>query len=180
MKLEIVHGPVKEPVALEEIKLYLRLDGNTEDSLIESFITSARLYCENYQKQAYYTQTLRVIYSAAEADFNMELPRSKYLQKVISVKAVLPDDTEKEVSYHAACGDVYSRVIIHDLPAGADIVVEYITGKMMRRWRILRPPLSCLFLPCIIIVFLMMRMVKCFMRYLLELKRCLTGGVFYD
>ena len=129
MKLEIVHGPVKEPVALEEIKLYLRLDGNTEDSLIESFITSARLYCENYQKQAYYTQTLRVIYSAAEADFNMELPRSKYLQKVISVKAVLPDDTEKEVSYHSACGDVYSRVIIHDLPAGADIVVEYITGK---------------------------------------------------
>lgn len=129
MKLEIVQGPVKEPVALEEIKLYLRLDGNDEDSLIESFITSARLYCENYQKQAYYTQTLKVTFSAAEVVPEMELPRSKYLQKVTAVKAVLPDGTEKELSYHTACGDVYSKVVISYLPAGADIIVEYITGK---------------------------------------------------
>lgn len=129
MKLEYVQGPEKEPVDLEEMKLYLRLEGNTEDSLIESFIISARLYCENYQKQAYYTQTLKVTFSAAEAVPEMELPRSKYLQEVTAVKAVLPDGTEKELLYLIVCGDVYSKVVISDLPADADVTVEYITGK---------------------------------------------------
>ena len=52
MKLECVEQPTQEPVALEEIKEYLRIDGDDEDVLLASLITAARCYCEDYQKQA--------------------------------------------------------------------------------------------------------------------------------
>lgn len=82
MKLECIVPPAKEPLTPAEAREYLRIDEDIEDSLTESFITAARMYCENYQKQAYYTQTLRVTVNADElAGFEIELPRSKHLQR---------------------------------------------------------------------------------------------------
>src|SRR5699024_12059672 len=38
--------PVTEPVTLQEVKDYLKIDFSDEDTLIESLITSARQKCE--------------------------------------------------------------------------------------------------------------------------------------
>ena len=37
-----------EPVSLQEVKTYLRIDGEEEDSLLAGLIPVAREHCENY------------------------------------------------------------------------------------------------------------------------------------
>lgn len=54
--------PTIEPVALSEAMLHLRIydespSSNTEASLIQSMITSARRWCEKFQNRAFITQT---------------------------------------------------------------------------------------------------------------------------
>jgi uncharacterized phiE125 gp8 family phage protein len=46
MTLILVTGPATEPLTLAEAKSWLRVDGTTEDGLIQSLITSARLAVE--------------------------------------------------------------------------------------------------------------------------------------
>ena len=46
MTLFLVTGPATEPLTLAEAKSWLRVDGTTEDGLIQSLITSARLAVE--------------------------------------------------------------------------------------------------------------------------------------
>ncbi len=129
MKLECIVPPAKEPLTPAEAREYLRIDEDIEDSLTESFITAGRMYCENYQKQAYYTQTLRVTVNADElAGFEIELPRSKHLQKVLSVKFKTNAGEVDCDDYSVRCGDVYSCVDLLTLPDG-DIIIEYVAGE---------------------------------------------------
>lgn len=51
--------PTLEPVSLQEQKDHARIVGSQEDSIIASYITAARVRCENKQGQAYVTQTWR-------------------------------------------------------------------------------------------------------------------------
>jgi hypothetical protein len=46
----------KEPVGLSEMKVYLRIDCNSEDALIEALIKAARQKCENYTERSFITQ----------------------------------------------------------------------------------------------------------------------------
>ena len=46
MALELLSGPASEPISLAETKVYLRVDGSDEDSLISSLITTSRLQVE--------------------------------------------------------------------------------------------------------------------------------------
>ena len=55
--LRLTDPPAIEPVTLDEAKLFLRVDHDDEDTLIESLISGARSYCENAQHRAYITQT---------------------------------------------------------------------------------------------------------------------------
>ena len=129
MKLECIVPPAKEPLTVAEAREYLRIDDDIEDSLTESFIIAARMYCENYQKQAYYTQTLRLtVYADEVPGYDIELPRSKHLQKVNSVKFKGVDGEIDCDDYSVHCGDVYSCVELYGLPDG-DIIIEYVTGE---------------------------------------------------
>ena len=98
MKLECVEQPTQEPVALEEIKEYLRIDGDDEDVLLTSLITAARCYCEDYQKQASCIQKLQLTLSGKEVSGTIELPRSRYLRKVDKVVSIA-GGKETEVSF---------------------------------------------------------------------------------
>jgi len=50
-------APTSEPLALDEAKEHLRVDGTDEDMLISSFIIAAREYCESYLNKSLVTQT---------------------------------------------------------------------------------------------------------------------------
>lgn len=132
MRLECIVPPKQEIVSLDEIKEYLRIDVDAEDALLESLITAARLYCENYQRQAYGTQTLRLSLSGGEYGNVVELPRSKYLQSVEKLVAVLPDGSEKDLTnaYYQQPGNIYtSLTFVESVPANATLVIEYVVSS---------------------------------------------------
>jgi uncharacterized phiE125 gp8 family phage protein len=49
-----------EPVSLADMKLHLRVDGNSEDTVIASYQKAARNYCEEYTGRAFINQTWRM------------------------------------------------------------------------------------------------------------------------
>jgi uncharacterized phiE125 gp8 family phage protein len=80
---KVTTEPAIEPVTLDELKLFARIDGSDEDTLLEGFIKSARLLTENYLNKALIEQTITL-----KMDFwpdeSIELPRPP----LISITAV--------------------------------------------------------------------------------------------
>jgi len=83
----------EEPLSLADVKLHLRVDDDTEDELINSLITTAREYCEGFQRRAYLTQTQELwLDSFPSAGYiKLSLPP---LQSVTHIKYYGTDDTE--------------------------------------------------------------------------------------
>lgn len=59
MRLTLLTGPAVEPLDLDEVKTHLRLDGDDEDALLNSLITTSRLHIEAALGLALMTQTWR-------------------------------------------------------------------------------------------------------------------------
>lgn len=60
MQKSLLAAPALEPVSLDEMKSYLKLDQDEQNSLIQALITSARIHLENYLGLQFLTQTWRV------------------------------------------------------------------------------------------------------------------------
>lgn len=67
--LKILTEPVQEPVTLQEVKEYLRVDDSTDERIIRPFIETARRFCEEHTGRALMTQTL-VLFLDAFEDLN--------------------------------------------------------------------------------------------------------------
>ena len=63
-----------EPVTLAEAKLFLKVTGTEEDSLITDLITSARRMLEKYTSSSFGTKTLHATWVEPTADDLYELP----------------------------------------------------------------------------------------------------------
>lgn len=61
MQKVIVTQPIIEPVTYEEMKSFLRVDLDIEQPLIESYISTAREFCENYQNKTYLTKQIKLV-----------------------------------------------------------------------------------------------------------------------
>lgn len=57
----LVTPPASEPVALADVKTFLRIDGNEDDAILTSLIASARRMGEEYTKRAFMTQTWQMV-----------------------------------------------------------------------------------------------------------------------
>lgn len=57
MALKLTTDSATEPVTLADMKLFLRVDHTTEDTLISALIKSARRFCEWYTGRAFINQT---------------------------------------------------------------------------------------------------------------------------
>ena len=55
--VSLVSEPVQEPLTLAEAKVFLRVDGTSDDALIGMLITAARQWVETYTRRALITQT---------------------------------------------------------------------------------------------------------------------------
>ena len=58
--------PTQEPVTLQEVKEYLRVDDSTDERIIRPFIETARRFCEEHTGRALMTQTLTLFLDAFE------------------------------------------------------------------------------------------------------------------
>jgi hypothetical protein len=55
--VRLVTGPAVEPVALADLKTYLRIDGTADDALLTSLIVAARVQLEQWLNRKLITQT---------------------------------------------------------------------------------------------------------------------------
>lgn len=53
--------PAGEPIALDAMKAFLRVETSDEDDIVAALIASARLHVENWTRRALMTQTWRVV-----------------------------------------------------------------------------------------------------------------------
>lgn len=106
MPVEVVTGPVSEPVTLQEAKDHLRVEVTTDDSLIGRLITDAREWAERYTRRALVSQTWRLwadeFPDADDGDeyLTLELPGGK-VASVSSVKYTDADGTVQTLSASA-------------------------------------------------------------------------------
>lgn len=127
MKLECIAKPEQEVLQLEDVKTYLRIDGDTEDAFLASLISAAREYCENYQHRAYGALTLRMIISAADAQADIELPRTKNLGEIQNIFVINSSGAKAVIeNYSLSYGDINTHLRIEEaLPIDAYLVIEY-------------------------------------------------------
>ena len=60
-------APTIEPVTLQEVKEYLRVDDSTDERVVRPFIETARRFCEEHTGRALMTQTLKLHLDAFES-----------------------------------------------------------------------------------------------------------------
>lgn len=92
MGLKLLIPPVHEPITIDEMKTYLRVDGNELDDYLPTLISSAREYVESYQNCSLVTQTWELILDSWP-DWPLSLPRSP-VQKVESIRYMDKHGTE--------------------------------------------------------------------------------------
>lgn len=83
--IKVIIPPTQDPVTLEDVKTYLRLDNNDFDVTLSGLIVAAREAIESYQNRAIFTQTIELSLDEWPESSIIELPRP-ILQGVTSVK----------------------------------------------------------------------------------------------
>lgn len=122
-----VTAPVSEPVSLAEAKLYLRVDGSAEDTLIADLIVAARLSAEDYLRSSLITQSWKL----AHDDYIQERIALAMgpVSSISSITMVARDGTTQVVSANAyylnAAGD---GVMVDNVVFGNRVDIVYVTG----------------------------------------------------
>lgn len=57
----LVTAPASEPVSLSDVKTFLRIDGNDDDAILNTLISSCRRMAEEYCQRAFITQSWRLV-----------------------------------------------------------------------------------------------------------------------
>ena len=85
--LATVTPPANEPVTLGDLKLFLRIDGDNEDALLNSYITAGRILAEQTTNRCFCSQTLALYLDDFEAMKDIPLPGNP-IQSITSVQYV--------------------------------------------------------------------------------------------
>ena len=127
----LVSAPAVEPVLLSDVKLFLKIDGNEEDSLLSSLMASSRRAVEEYIKAALITQSWKLTMDRfpCEEDFRrderwsllerceqyaIQLPRQP-IQSIESIKTTGRDGTQSTVAPETYTLDQSNgRVLLND------------------------------------------------------------------
>jgi uncharacterized phiE125 gp8 family phage protein len=85
MNYSLVTAPSVEPITLEEAKLFLRVDNDVEDTLINSLIASARVFVESETWRSLCTQTWKLSMDTTEVKTFVGLTKSP-IQSITHIK----------------------------------------------------------------------------------------------
>jgi len=91
---KVTTQPTIEPVTVDEVKLFGRIDTTEEDTLIEGFISTARMAAEEYLGRAFISQTITTVLDYWPSQI-FELPRPPLIS-VTEIMALDEDDDETE------------------------------------------------------------------------------------
>ena len=91
---EVTTQPIVEPVTVDELKTFARIDTTAEDTLIESFITAVRMSTEEYLGRALISQTITTVMDFWPSKV-IELPRPPLIS-ITGIFTIDEDDTETE------------------------------------------------------------------------------------
>jgi uncharacterized phiE125 gp8 family phage protein len=89
---KVTTPPSTEPISNSDVKLYARIDGSSENNLIDSFIEAVRNATEKFLGRALITQTLTLSLNQWPQS-PIELPRPP-LVSVTEVRTIAEDDTQ--------------------------------------------------------------------------------------
>lgn len=95
--LKLITGPAVEPVTVTEAKAHLRVDFADDDTYIETLITAARMWVEEFTRRALVTQTWELVGDGWPAGDRIALPLGR-LQSVTSITGTDEDGTATVVS----------------------------------------------------------------------------------
>ena len=70
--MKVIVQPSTEPITVAQAKAWLRVDYDTDDSLIEVLITSARTKAEHHTNRAFIEQTISEV-TAAESELRLSV-----------------------------------------------------------------------------------------------------------
>ena len=87
---KVTTKPSIEPITNDEVKLYARIDGSSEDDLIDGFIQAVREATEKFLGRALINQTITAVFDAWFSDL-IELPRPP-LVSVTELRTVGEDE----------------------------------------------------------------------------------------
>lgn len=105
--------PTTYPVTVAQIKDFARIDGNSEDTILESFLIGVVNDVESYLGRSLITRTYKIIMDRWD-NKELELPMPP-LQSVISVNTIDEDDTETEYDsdyYYVITESIPGKIII--------------------------------------------------------------------
>jgi len=88
----LIIPPVNEPVTLDDIKVYARIDSSDEDALIATLISSAREAAEKHMRRALMTQTWRLTVDLPCDGWGNALPAGTYNLPISVLSGDLPDE----------------------------------------------------------------------------------------
>lgn len=122
-----VSQPSVEPLTLAEIKLFLRIDGNSEDTLLTSLLAAARISAEKYMRVSIINQQWKaVIQKSASGRFYLPYGPVNSIDSVTSSNKAGQSATVDSSFYHLEEGN---RFIIFEPSVIAEKVeITYSSG----------------------------------------------------
>lgn len=106
-------APSIEPINVDDVKEFARIDGSQEDTLIEGFITAVRGATELYLGRALLSQTIALILDEWPGDV-VELPKPPLIS-ISSVVTLDEDDAETTYAssnYYAITGSIPGKLVL--------------------------------------------------------------------
>lgn len=99
-----------EPVSLQEIKEYLRLDGNDHDVNLSGLIIAARMYCESFQNRTYMPRKYE--YTMDTWQFPIYLPKPPFVS--IDYFAFVDENGDNHYfnDYVIDSNDQYTKIVL--------------------------------------------------------------------
>ena len=122
-----IAAPATEPLSVSEVKIYLRLDTATEDTLIGDLIKAARSVAEEHLRRSLITQSWRLVAGPVTAD-RLILPRGP-VQSITQIATVSSSGDANVLQTQFYRLDVgRDAVYLTHSPDSERIEIEYATG----------------------------------------------------
>jgi|AntRauTorckE6833_2_1112554.scaffolds.fasta_scaffold07363_3 uncharacterized phiE125 gp8 family phage protein len=85
--------PAVEPIALPELKTFLRISHDSEDAVLGNYIRAARMFCENYTGKSFITRSYKLAFDVLPRSKSIDIQRTP-LVSINSVKIFAADGSE--------------------------------------------------------------------------------------